>query len=469
MGLIVPVIMCGGTGTRMWPLSRESYPKQFLPLVSARSSLEEALRMLSRPDVFASPILITNRDYRFIVGEQMQAVGVAGEIVLEPVRRDSAAAVAVAAEIAYRRDPEVIVAIFAADHFIRDRDKFLELCATAANVASQGNIVTLGVLPDRPATEYGYIRPGDGLGGDAFVVEAFVEKPDAETASSYVKAGYLWNSGNFIFRADVMRAEIEAFAPGVAQAARTALDDARRDLDFLVLDEAAFSNSPKISIDYAVMERTAKAAVITADVGWSDIGSWSAVRELSDTDINGNVVKGDGVILDASNVYVRSDEALTAVIGVDDVIVVNTGDVVLVTTSNAAHKVKELVEKLKAEGRQEPLQHRRVYRPWGCYQTIDAGPRHQVKRITVKPGGALSLQKHHHRSEHWVVVSGTAEVQCNDDVRLVHENESAYLPIGCVHRLRNPGKIDLELIEVQTGSYLGEDDIVRLQDVYNRE
>ena len=469
MSLILPIIMCGGSGTRMWPLSRESHPKQFISLISENSSFVEAVRMLARPDTFAPPIAISNRDYRFLVGEQFQSAGVRGEIVLEPMRRDSGAAVAVAAEIAYRRSPDTVVAMLAADHSILDRDGFVELCKRAAETAAQGFIVTLGVKPDHPATGYGYIRPGASIDKHAFAVDRFLEKPDAVRAQQFVEEGYLWNSGNFFFRADVMRDEIEAFEPEIAAAARAALDNARGDLDFLVLDDVAFAQAPQKSIDYAVMEKTKKAAVMPADVGWSDIGSWAAVGALSSPDENGNVTRGEGVIMDAQNVYVRSEEGLTAVVGVSDVIVVNTGDATLVVAANAANRVKDLVDRLKAEGRREPLEHRRVYRPWGYYQTIDLGARYQVKRISVRPGAALSLQKHHHRSEHWIVVRGAAEVTVDATRKLVHENESIYLPIGCVHRLINPGKIDLELIEVQTGSYLGEDDIVRIEDRYNRE
>ncbi len=470
MALILPVIMCGGSGTRMWPLSRESLPKQFLPLLEERSTFQSTLTMLARPDTFAPPIIISNRDYRFLVAEQMAAVSVAGEIVLEPMRRDSGPAVAVAAELAYLQGPDTIVAMLASDHCVQNRDGYVELCRQAAAAASEGYIVTLGVTPDHPATGYGYIRPGDKVTGTPGVrkLEAFAEKPNAETASAYIAAGYLWNSGNFFFRADVMRAEIEAFEPQIAKAAREAVAGAARDLDFLVLETEAFARAPRKSIDYAVMERTTRAAVIPANIGWSDVGSWSAVRELSSPDSSGNVVHGEGVVMNASNVYLRSEGGLAAVVGVDDIVVINTGDAVLVVAASQADKVKDLVERLKADGRREPLEHRRVYRPWGYYQSIDNGARHQVKRITVKPGAALSLQKHHHRAEHWIVVRGTAEVVRDEETRLVHENESIYLPIGCVHRLANPGKIDLDLIEVQTGSYLGEDDIVRFEDIYNR-
>lgn len=465
---IVPVVMCGGSGTRMWPLSRETHPKQFIPLLGERSSFEETLAMLARPEIFEPPVVITNRGYRFLVGEQMQAVGCGGEIVLEPVRRDSGPAVAVAAELAFRRAPDAIVAVLASDHSITDREGFVALCREAAAAAAEGHIVTLGVKPDHPATGYGYIRPGARRGTHAFAVEAFAEKPDAARAQGYMDEGYLWNSGNFFFRADVMRAEIEAFDPQMAAAARAAVENARRDLDFLLLDEAAFASAPKTSIDYAVMERTTRAVVVPANVGWSDIGSWSAVLPLSNPDADGNVLRGEAVALNARNVYVRSDDGLTAVIGLDDVIVVNTGDATLVVGADAAPQVKALVDTLARAGRREILEHRRVARPWGYYQSVDQGARYQVKRIAVKPGAALSLQKHFHRAEHWIVVRGTAEVQRNDQTLMVHENESIYLPIGCVHRLRNPGKIDLELIEVQTGSYLGEDDIIRIEDRYNR-
>jgi mannose-1-phosphate guanylyltransferase/mannose-6-phosphate isomerase len=470
MSLILPFIMCGGSGTRMWPVSRESLPKQFIPLLDERSTFQTTLAMLARSKAFGAPCVVTNRDYRFLVGEQMQAVGVSGDIVLEPSRRDSGPAVAVAAEIAFRRAPESVVAMLASDHAIRNRDGFLALCEQAARAAAEGYIVTLGVTPDHPATGYGYIRPGEPATQVAGVrkVSAFAEKPDAATAARYLAEGYLWNSGNFFFRADVMRAQIEAFEPEMAQAAREAVERARADLDFRVLDAESFERAPRKSIDYAVMERTDRAAVIPCDVGWSDVGSWSSVRDLSPQDDKGNVVRGEGVVMDASNVYLRADEGVAAVVGVDNVVVVTTGDAVLVAAADKSDKVKDLVAHMKAQGRREPLEHKRVYRPWGYYQSIDAGVRHQVKRISVKPGAALSLQKHHHRAEHWVVVHGTALVTRDDEKLVLNENESVYLPIGCVHRLENPGRIDLELIEVQTGSYLGEDDIVRLEDVYNR-
>lgn len=466
---ILPVIMCGGAGTRVWPESRESLPKQFIPLVGPLSTFQMVAEIVA-DSVFETPVVISNHDYRFLVAEQLQKIKRDARIVLEPVRRDSGPAVAVAAEIAAQRGPDTIVAVLAADHVVRQREEFVALCKTAAEAAALGYIVTLGIKPDEPATGYGYIRPGKAVtsGGEVLKVEAFVEKPDAATAEKYVAEKYLWNSGNFFFRADVMLDELRKFEPGMAVAAAEALAKAKSDLNFLVLDAEAFAKAPKKSIDYAVMERTAKAAVAPADIGWSDVGTWRAVWQLSQRDQNGNSIRGNGVVMHASNVHVRSDEHLTTVVGVDDVIVVTTQDAVLVLDKSHGDNVKQLVDRLKSENRPEAMEHKRSYRPWGYYQSVDFGPRYQVKRIVVKPGARLSLQKHFHRAEHWIVVKGTAEVTRDDEVLIVHENESIYLPIGCVHRMANPGRIDLELIEVQTGSYLGEDDIVRIEDIYNR-
>ena len=467
---ILPVIMCGGAGTRVWPESRESLPKQFIPLVGDHSTFQTIMQMLADP-IFDKPIIVSNIDYRFLLQEQLQAIGAEADIVLEPMRRDSAPAIAVATEIAAARNPENIVAVFAADHVVRDRPALVALCKAAAVAAAGGAIVTLGIKPTEPATGYGYIKPGAPLSGGSTVlaVEAFVEKPDRETAERYVAEGYFWNCGNFIFRADRMMDEFARLEPAIGEAARAALAGARTDLGFLVLNAEAFERAPKISIDYAIMERAKNVAVIPADIGWSDVGTWGAVWELSDRDATGNSVRGNGFVLDAKNVHVRSSDHLTAVVGADNIIVVTTHDAVLVLHRDHADKVKQLVEMLRIAKRREADEHKRSFRPWGYYQSIDTGQRYQVKRIVVKPGERLSLQKHYHRAEHWVVVQGTAEVQRDDDRVLVHENESIYLPIGCVHRLGNPGKINLELIEVQTGSYLGEDDIVRLEDVYNRE
>jgi mannose-1-phosphate guanylyltransferase/mannose-6-phosphate isomerase len=465
---IIPVVMCGGAGTRLWPVSRDTMPKQFIPLLGRDSTFQRTMRLLSDRSVFADPIVITNVEYRFTVLEQLQALGLSAAIVLEPARRDSAAAVAVGTEIALRRDNQAIVGVFAADHVIRDAGLFVETCRKAGELAAQGRIVTIGIPPTHPATGYGYIQPGDALGEEARAVAAFVEKPDAQRAAQYLLDGYLWNSGNFIFDAATMRAEIEAFEPQVLKPVVEAVAGTKPDLDFLLLDAASFGNAKKTSIDYAVMERTQKAAVIAGHFGWSDVGGWSAVWELSDKDASGNVVEGRGYVLEGANNLVRADEGLVAVIGLDDVAVIATRDAVLVAPKAKVDKVKELVALVAANGEPEANAHREIHRPWGKYLSVDLGGRYQVKRITVKPGGILSLQKHYHRAEHWVVVHGTAEVTRNDETIVVHETESIYLPIGCVHRMANPGKIPLEIIEVQVGSYLGEDDIVRIEDVYKR-
>jgi mannose-1-phosphate guanylyltransferase/mannose-6-phosphate isomerase len=400
----------------------------------------------------------------------MRECAIEGDIVLEPIRRDSAMAVGVAAALAASRDPASIVIVLAADHVMRDPDAFARACREALAAAADGRIVTFGIPPTFPATNYGYIRPGAKLdGGSVFAVDAFVEKPDAATAGRYIADRYLWNSGNFVFRADVMLSEIARLEPDIAESAKVAVGGMTKDLDFLRLPAEAFAQAPKKSIDYAVMERTERAAVVPLNCGWSDVGSWSAVWEVLGHDADGNSTTGPAVFVDSRNSLVHADEAiLTAVVGLDNVVVITTPDAVLVTSRDKAEQVKGLVEQLKAQNREQVVQHLRVYRPWGYYQAIDNGSRYQVKRIVVKPNAMLSLQKHSHRSEHWVVVRGTAEVTMGSEILTVHENESTYISIGSVHRLANPGKIPLELIEVQVGSYLGEDDIVRLTDKYGR-
>jgi mannose-1-phosphate guanylyltransferase/mannose-6-phosphate isomerase len=467
---IVPVIMCGGAGTRLWPISRESMPKQFVPLVGPETTFQQVLARVSDRDLFARPIIITSADFRFVVAEQLRERNVEADIVLEPMRRDSGPAVAVAAVLAMERDREALALVLAADHVIRKPQEFQDACRRAAAAAAEGRIVTFGIEPTHPATNYGYIRPGAQLNGASVrAVDAFVEKPDATTAAGYVADRYLWNSGNFLFHAATMLGEIERLEPDMAAAAKAAVKALTRDLDFLRLAAEPFANAPKKSIDYAVMERTKLAAVVPADLGWSDIGSWSTVWEVLDHDAAGNAIDGPVVMLDSRNSLVRSeDQVLTTVVGLDDVIVISTADAVLVAARAKAEQVKALVEELKRQNQRAAVEHRRIYRPWGYYQDVDLAERYRVKRIVVKPGNKLSLQKHFHRSEHWVVVHGTAEVTLGSDVRSVHENESIYIPIGGVHRLANPGKIPLELIEVQVGSYLGEDDIVRLDDVYGR-
>jgi mannose-1-phosphate guanylyltransferase/mannose-6-phosphate isomerase len=445
-------------------------PKQFVALVGERSTFQQTLMRISDPAMFARPIVITHSDFRFIVAEQLREIGMAADIVLEPMRRDSGPAVAVAAVLAERRDPQAAVLVLASDHVVRQPEEFTVACRNAAAAVAKGHIVTFGIRPTAPATSYGYIRPGAKLNGAAaFGVEAFVEKPDAATAARYVAENYLWNSGNFMFRADVMLDEITKFEPAMAEAARAAVAELTQDLDFQRLAPEPFARAPKKSIDYAVMERTKLAAIVQADMGWSDVGSWDAVWDNLERDMAGNAVSGSAVVLDSRNSLVRSDDGvLTAVIGIDNAIVITTGDAVLVASRDKAEEVKALVEQLKSQNRREAVEHRRVYRPWGYYQGVDAGARYQVKRIVVTPGATLSLQKHFHRAEHWVVVKGTAEVVVGEKTHTIHENESVYIPIGSLHRMANPGKIPLELIEVQVGSYLGEDDIVRVTDVYGR-
>jgi mannose-1-phosphate guanylyltransferase/mannose-6-phosphate isomerase len=468
--LLIPVIMCGGAGTRLWPVSRESMPKQFVPLVGERSTFQQVLGRIGDATMFERPIVITHSDFRFVAAEQMRASAVDGDIVLEPMRRDSAMAVAVAAVLAAARDPAATVIVLAADHVMRDPDAFARACREAVTAAADGRIVTFGIPPTFPATNYGYIRPGAKLGGGtALAVDAFIEKPDAATAGRYIADRYLWNSGNFVFRADAMLGELARFEPDIAKAAKAAVGGMTKDLDFLRLPAAAFVQAPKKSIDYAVMERTERAAVVPLDCGWSDVGSWSAVWDALVHDADGNAATGAVVFRDSRNNLAHSDEAiLTAVVGVDNLVVVTTPDAVLVTSRDKAEEIKDLVEELKAQNRQQAVTHLRVYRPWGYYQGIDTGARYQVKRIVVKPNAALSLQKHFKRSEHWVVVRGTAEVTIGSDIRTIRENESIYIPIGGVHRLANPGTMPLELIEVQVGDYLGEDDIERLTDQYGR-
>jgi mannose-1-phosphate guanylyltransferase/mannose-6-phosphate isomerase len=467
---VTPVILCGGAGTRLWPVSRERMPKHFVPLIGDLTTFQQVLDRVSGSPLFARPVVITNEDFRFVAAEQIRARGIEATILLEPVRRDSAAAIAAASTFALKADSDAVLLVVAADHLIPDVAAFTDACRTAVGAAAGGAIVTFGVEPTYPATSYGYISPKPMNGSAVRGVAAFVEKPDEEKAADYVKQGYLWNSGNFMFRADVMVRELTRFQPDIVAAAKEAVDHMSADLDFCRLSEKAFTKAPRKSIDYAVMEHTEHAAVLPVSFRWSDVGNWKSVWDVQDHDDAGNVIEGPAEVIDTTNSLVRSEDSiLTTVVGVDDIVVVATADAVLVAAKREAERVKDLVEQLKARNRTEALEHRRIYRPWGFYQTADAtGGRYQVKRICVHPGGRLSLQKHFHRAEHWVVVHGTAEVTIGDEVRLVHENESVYVPMGAVHRLANPGKIPLELIEVQVGSYLGEDDIVRLDDVYHR-
>ncbi|HSI39673.1 MAG TPA: mannose-1-phosphate guanylyltransferase/mannose-6-phosphate isomerase [Xanthobacteraceae bacterium] len=468
---VVPVVLAGGTGTRLWPVSRDSLPKQFQPLAGPRTLYQETLARVSDRSLFAAPLVLTHEDFRFFARRQAAEIGLNATVALEPARRDSGPALIAAALIAQKlAGQDCLVLALAADHVVLDPDLFLESCRDAARAAATGRIVTFGIAPTGPRTSYGYINPGNALaeGSDARSVTAFVEKPDSATAARYIEAGYLWNSGNFMFPARLLLEEAERFEPEMVHAVRASVEGAADDLGFLRLDPRAFSNSPAKSIDYAVMERTNRAAVVAGAFRWSDIGSWDALREIGEPDAAGNVTRGPAMLLDSRDTYIHSDGPLVAAVGVEGLSVVATDDAVLVVPNARAQEVKGLVAKLKAEQNLKASEHMKAHRPWGTYQTICRGERFHVKKIVVEPGQALSLQKHYHRAEHWVVVKGTALVTVGDKVNEVHETEAAYLPIGVVHRLANPGKITLELIEVQTGSYLGEDDIIRIEDVYNR-
>ncbi|WP_075675432.1 mannose-1-phosphate guanylyltransferase/mannose-6-phosphate isomerase [Stenotrophomonas sp. TD3] len=466
MSSIQPVILSGGSGTRLWPLSREAYPKQFLPLAGELTMLQATWKRVA-PIAARGPLVIANEEHRFVAAEQLQQVGAEpAAIILEPVGRNTAPAIAVAALEATRDGADALLLVLPSDHVITNETAFRSAVQAAAAAAEAGKLVTFGIVPTGPETGYGYIKAADGQGLRA--VERFVEKPDLDTATGYVSSGqYYWNSGMFLFKASRYLQELERFQPAMLAGSRQAWQQARHDADFTRLDKDAFTAVPSDSIDYAVMEKTADAVVIPLDAGWNDVGSWTALRDVSQQDGDGNAHQGDVIAIDCRNTYAYA-QRLVALVGLDDVVVVETDDAVLVGKADRMQDVKTVVAQLKAEGRSEATWHRKVYRPWGAYDSIDNGERFQVKRITVKPGGTLSLQMHHHRAEHWIVVSGTAEVTRGDEVILLSENQSTYIPLGVTHRLRNPGKLPLELIEVQSGSYLGEDDIVRFEDTYGR-
>ena len=469
---MIPVILSGGSGTRLWPLSRTQYPKQFLPLHSDLTMLQETVSRLSEVEHVS---LICNEEHRFLAAEQMRVLDQDCSIFLEPIGRNTAPAIALAAldAVAAGKGSECLL-VLAADHVIENEIEFQSVVRKAEPMAIQGMLVTFGIVPQHPETGYGYIQAGESFGDTfvdttAFNISKFVEKPNFETAKSYLDSGdFFWNSGMFMFRADRYLEELGKFRPDILLACEKAMSGTTADMDFLRVDKAAFESCPDESIDYAVMEHTDSAVVIPLDAGWSDVGSWSALWDIKDKDESGNVTEGDVITLDTQNSLLMSKDRLVTTLGVSNLIVIDTPDALLVAHKNHIQDVKRIVSQIKDSGRNECFQHREVYRPWGKYDSIDMGDRYQVKRITVKPSAKLSLQKHHHRAEHWIVVKGTAMVRKGDETFLVTEDQSTYIPLGEVHSLENPGKVDLELIEIQSGSYLGEDDIVRLEDQYGR-
>ena len=469
---IYPVILSGGSGSRLWPLSREQFPKQLQALTGPHTLIQDTALRLG-PDTtpkVAAPIIVCNDAHRFIVAEQLRAVGVEPKaIIIEPEGRNTAPAVTVAAQVV-ADDPEALLLVMPSDHLIRQPEAFRVAVATAVPLAKDGRLVTFGIAPTDPSTAYGYIKRGESLHGGAFEVAAFVEKPDAETAQTFLDSGdYSWNGGIFLFPAKIFLEELSRFEPDIAPRCQAALDAGSSDLFFFRLDAQIFATVPSQSIDYVVMEHTDKAAVIAVDMGWSDVWSWSALHDESEQDADGNTLIGNVIALESKNTYVRSGRQTTAVVGLEGAIVVVTDDAVLVTVRAHDQKVKDVVTALKAAGNEVATAHAKTYRPWGWFQTVDEGERFKVKRIGVKSGSKLSLQKHWHRSEHWVVVKGTALVTNGTQEIMLGENESTFIPAGTVHRLENPGKVELEMIEVQSGEYVGEDDIVRLEDDYGRD
>jgi mannose-1-phosphate guanylyltransferase/mannose-6-phosphate isomerase len=470
--MFVPVILSGGAGTRLWPLSRELYPKQLLPLMGEHTMLQETAKRLKGLEATA-PIVVCNEAHRFLVAEQLRLLSITPRaIVLEPFGRNTAPAIALAALTALKtaaKGEDPVLLVLPADHVIRDVAAFQTAAVAASVAAENGQLATFGVVPHSPETGYGYIRRGESLGGVQRIAQ-FVEKPSLTRAQGFVASGdHYWNSGMFVFRARRYLDELEKFAPAIAAACRESLDEAKADLDFTRVDPKRFETCPSDSIDYAVMEKTADAVVVALDAGWSDVGSWASLHAASDSDLSGNVTRGDVVTEDSSNCYLYSESRLVAAVGLKDHVVVETKDAILVAPKDRVHDVKALVARLKEMGRYEHSLHREVFRPWGSYDSLENGARFQVKRLSVKPGAQLSLQLHHHRAEHWVVVSGTARITRGEETFLLEENQSTYIPVGVKHRIENPGKIQLEVIEVQSGSYLGEDDIVRFEDRYGRQ
>ncbi len=479
--LIQPVVLSGGSGTRLWPLSREKYPKQLLPLIGEDSLLQATVRRVEGMAgvELAAPLVVCNEEYRFVIAEQLRVMGKPGMVVLEPLGRNTAPALTIAAQAAMKDGADPVLLVMPADHVIVDKAAFQAVVQKGAVLAGQGAVVTFGITPDTPETGYGYIQSGDAYGADgAKRIARFVEKPNLQTAQQYLAEGnYLWNSGLFMMRASVWLAALKVCRADILAACDTAWAQGQTDGEFVRVGKEAFSQCPSDSIDYAVMERIAGSSgnsnlpagvVIPLSAGWSDVGAWEALWQVLPKDADGNVAQGDVLMQDSHNTLALSEGRLIACVGVDDLIVVETADAILVAHKNKTQDVKKIVDRLKAAGRSEGQTHRKVFRPWGWYDSVDNGERFQVKRIVVKPGGTLSLQMHHHRAEHWIVVSGTAKVTKGDETFLLSENESTYIPLGVTHRLENPGRVELEMVEVQSGSYLGEDDIVRFEDVYGR-
>lgn len=469
---MIPVILSGGSGSRLWPLSRQKRPKQFLPVVDDLTLFQLTMQRLQGVPDLESPLVVCNEEHRFMVAGQLQELGLLSNgILLEPIGRNTAPAIALAAlYLTALGKADATMLVLPADHVIRDTEAFQQAIATAQQAADAGHLVTFGIVPQCAETGYGYIRQGDLLEGIcAYKVAEFAEKPDSSTAEAYLQSGdYLWNSGMFMFRANRFLDELAKYHPMVLDTCRAALVHPSHDLDFIRVDTTAFSVCPSISVDYAVMEKTAEAVVVPLDAGWNDVGAWSSVWDVGSKDNNGNVLRGDTLLHNAKNNLVYSEKRLVALVGTENLVVIDTLDATLVAHRDHVQDVKKIVEQLNAQNRSEAILHREVDRPWGTYDCIDNGARFQVKHIIVKPGERLSLQMHHHRAEHWIVVRGTAEVRCGDQTLLVTENQSTYIPLGALHQLTNPGKVSLEIIEVQSGSYLGEDDIVRFEDSYGR-
>ena len=477
--MIIPVILSGGTGSRLWPMSRELNPKQFLSLYGEQTMLQETMARLEGVTDLAAPIIVCNEEHRFMVAQQMSDLGViVDKIILEPIGRNTAPAIAAAAEYINEKEDckDAVMLILAADHIIKDTIEFHHVIEAGARIAEQGQLVTFGIVPHKAETGYGYIKRAEAISKneqskekDAYRVERFVEKPDLDTAQKYFTSGeYYWNSGMFMFKASTILNELKELSPQIFQAVKKAVSNGVKDLDFCRLDNESFTSSPSDSIDYAVMEKTDKAVVLPLDAKWNDVGAWSALWEVKERDENGNVFHGDILHHDVTNSYIHADDRMVAVVGVDNCVVVETADAVLVVDKDRSQDVKNIVNQLKATQREEVLLHQRVYRPWGSYETLEETARFKVKRIIVNPGAKLSLQMHHHRAEHWVVVKGTAKIVCGDKEFMLTEDQSNYIPLGTQHRLENPGVIPLEIIEIQTGAYLGEDDIVRFDDNYGR-